>query len=54
MLECAIKAVEARVKAGDTLEQAIAKKPLTPWKAFAWSFINEDRFTTILYNGLKK
>ncbi len=54
MLEGAIKAVEARIKAKDTLEQAIAKKPLTPWKAFAWSFINEDRFTTILYNGLKK
>ncbi|HOY77767.1 MAG TPA: MBL fold metallo-hydrolase, partial [Hyphomonadaceae bacterium] len=53
MLEGAIKAIEARIKAGDTLEQTIAKKPLTPWKAFAWSFINEDRFTTVLYNGLK-
>jgi len=54
MLEGAIKAVDARIKAGDTLEKAIARKPLTPWKAYAWSFINEDRFTTILYNGLKK
>lgn len=54
MLEGAIKAVEARIKAGDTLEKVIARKPLTPWKAYAWSFINEDRFTTILYNGLKK
>jgi glyoxylase-like metal-dependent hydrolase (beta-lactamase superfamily II) len=54
MLEGAIKAVEARIKAGDTLQQAIAKKPLTPWKDFAWSFISEDSFTTTLYNGLKK
>ena len=54
MLEGAIKAVEARIKAGDTLQQTIAKKPLTPWKSFAWSFISEDSFTTTLYNGLKK
>ena len=54
MLEGAIKAVEARIKAGDTLQQAIARKPLTPWKGFAWSFISEDSFTTTLYNGLKK
>lgn len=53
MLEGAIKAVEARIKAGDTLAQTIAKKPLKPWAAFGWSFINEDSFTTTLYNGLK-
>jgi hypothetical protein len=54
MLEGAIKAVQARIKAGDTLQQAVAKKPLKPWANFAWSFISEDTFTTILYNGLKK
>ena len=54
MLEGAIKAVQARIKAGDTLQQAIAKKPLKPWAGFAWSFISEDAFTTTLYNGLKK
>lgn len=54
MLDGAIKAVEARIKAGDTLEQAIAKKPLKPWAAWSWSFINEDRFVTTLYNGLKQ
>ncbi len=54
MLEGAIKAVEARIKAGDTLQQAIAKKPLKPWAGFGWSFISEDSFTTTLYNGLKK
>jgi glyoxylase-like metal-dependent hydrolase (beta-lactamase superfamily II) len=54
MLEGAIKAVEARIKAGDTLAQTIAKKPLKPWASFGWSFISEDTFTTMLYNGLKK
>lgn len=53
MLDGAIKAVEARIKAGDTLQQTIAKKPLKPWAGFAWSFISEDSFTTTLYNGLK-
>jgi glyoxylase-like metal-dependent hydrolase (beta-lactamase superfamily II) len=54
MLEGAIKAVEGRIQAGDTLQQAIARKPLKPWASFAWSFISEDTFTTILYNGLKQ
>jgi cyclase len=54
MLEGAIKAVQARIKAGDTLQQAIARKPLKPWASFGWSFISEDTFTTTLYNGLKK
>jgi cyclase len=54
MLEGAIKAVEARIKVGDTLQQTIAKKPLKPWAGFAWSFIGEDAFTTTLYNGLKQ
>jgi glyoxylase-like metal-dependent hydrolase (beta-lactamase superfamily II) len=54
MLDGAIKAVEARIKAGDTLQQTIAKKPLKPWAGFAWSFISEDAFTTTLYNGLKQ
>lgn len=54
MLEGAIAAVDARIKAGDTVEQAIAAKPLKPWSSFAWSFISEDSFTRTLYNGLKK
>jgi cyclase len=53
MLEGAIAAVEKRIKAGDTLEQAVKAKPLKPWAAFAWAFISEDTFTTILYTGLK-
>lgn len=54
MLDGAIKAVEGRIKAGDTLQQAIVRKPLKPWANFAWSFIGEDAFTTTLYNGLKQ
>lgn len=54
MLEGAIAAVDARIKAGDTLEKTIAARPLKPWSAFAWSFISEDSFTRTLYNGLKK
>lgn len=54
MLDGAIKAVDARIKAGDTLEQTLAKQPLKPWASFAWSYINEKSFTTTLYNGLKK
>lgn len=54
MLEGAIAAVDARIKAGDTLEKTIAARPLKPWSAFAWSFISEESFTRTLYNGLKK
>jgi cyclase len=54
MLEGAIKAVRGRIQAGDTLSQAVAKKPLKPWSSFAWSFISEDTFTTMLYNDLRK
>lgn len=54
MLEGAINAVDKHVKRGDTLEKTLAAKPLKPWASFAWSFIPEDRFTTVLYNGLKK
>lgn len=54
MLEGAIAAVDARIKAGDTLEKTIAARPLKPWSNFAWSFISEESFTRTLYNGLKK
>ena len=54
MLEGAIAAVDARIKAGDTLEKTIAARSLKPWSAFAWSFISEESFTRTLYNGLKK
>lgn len=53
MLEGAIKAIDARIKAGDTLEKTLAARPLKPWSNFAWSFISEESFTRTLYNGLK-
>lgn len=54
MLEGAINAVDKHIKRGDSLEKTLAAKPLKPWASFAWSFIPEDKFTTVLYNGLKK
>lgn len=49
-------AVEALVKQGKTLEQTIAAKPLTPWtpRFGKGGFINEDAYTTVIYNELKK
>src|SRR5690606_11614674 len=44
MLDGAIKAVEARIRAGDTLQQAVARKPLQPWSGYAWTVISEDSF----------
>ena len=49
----AFAAVEKHVKAGDSLQNTLAAKPLKPWSKWAWSFISEDSFTTTLYNGLK-
>jgi len=54
MLEGAIAAVDARIKAGDTIAKAVAARPLKPWANFAWSFISEESFTRTLYTGLKK
>jgi len=54
MLDGAMKAVEAEVKKGRTLQQVIAAPPLKPWANYAWSFISEESFTTTLYNGLKQ
>jgi cyclase len=53
MLEGAIAAVDAHIKAGDSLEKTIAARPLKPWAGFAWNFISEESFTRTLYNGLK-
>lgn len=54
MLEGAINAVDARIKAGDSLEKTLAARPLKPWASYAWSFISEESFTRTVYNGLKK
>ncbi len=49
-------AVEALVKQGRTLEQTVAAKPLAPWtpRFGKGGFINEDAYTTVIYNELKK
>ncbi|MEQ1779776.1 MAG: MBL fold metallo-hydrolase [Hyphomonadaceae bacterium] len=49
-------AVEALVKAGKTLEETVAAKPLAQWtpRFGKGGFINEDAYTTVIYNELKK
>lgn len=50
-------AVDALVKQGKTLEQTIAAKPLAPWNARfggPGGFINDDAYTTVIYNELKQ
>jgi glyoxylase-like metal-dependent hydrolase (beta-lactamase superfamily II) len=50
-------AVDALVKQGKTLEETVAAKPLAPWNARfiqAGAFINDDAYTTVIYNELKK
>jgi len=56
MHEGARKAVEARVKAGDTLEKAVAAKPLKEWTSHFGGpgvFITDDAYVTVIYNELK-
>jgi cyclase len=48
-------AVDAQVKAGKTLEQAIAAKPLAQWTPrFGTQAGSDDTYVTIIYNELKK
>lgn len=50
-------AVDAQVKAGKTLEQTIAAKPLAQWTprfGATGSFITDDAYVTVIYNELKK
>lgn len=57
MHEGARAAVEAQIKAGKTLEQTVAAKPLAQWTprfGAAGSFITEDAYVTVIYNELKK
>ena len=48
-------AVDALVKQGKTLEQTLAAKPLAQWtpRFGQGGFINEDAYTTVIYNELK-
>jgi cyclase len=50
-------AVEAQVKAGKTLEQTIAAKPLAQWTPRfgpQGGFITDDAYVSVIYNELKK
>jgi cyclase len=48
-------AVDAQVKAGKTLEQAVAAKPLAQWTPrFGSSPGSDDTYVTVIYNELKK
>lgn len=57
MHEGARAAVEAQVKAGKTLEQTIAAKPLAQWTPRfgpQGGFITDDAYVTVIYNELMK
>jgi glyoxylase-like metal-dependent hydrolase (beta-lactamase superfamily II) len=57
MHEGARAAVEAQIKAGKTLEQTIATKPLAQWTprfGAQGGFITDDAYVTVIYNELKK
>lgn len=50
-------AVEALVKSGKTLQEAVAAKPLAKWTprfAGPGGFISDDAYVTVIYNELKK
>lgn len=48
-------AVQARIDAGDTLEEAVAAKPLAQWDAtYGAGFINSDAFVATIYGELTK
>lgn len=48
-------AVDAQVKAGKTLEQTVAAKPLAQWTSrFGGTAGSDDSYVTVIYNELKK
>ena len=50
-------AVDALVKQGKTLQETVAAKPLAQWNARfngPGGFINDDAYTTVIYNELKR
>jgi glyoxylase-like metal-dependent hydrolase (beta-lactamase superfamily II) len=57
MHEGARAAVAAQIKAGKTLEQTVAAKPLAQWTprfGATGSFITDDAYVTVIYNELTK
>ncbi len=54
-IRAARAAVKARLDAGDTLEQAVAAKPLAQWDAtYGSGFIDSDTFVATIYGELTK
>ena len=46
-------AVQAEIDAGKDIEAVLDAAPLTPWvEDWAWGFINEARFTRLIFADL--
>ena len=55
MLEGTMAAVQAEIDAGKDIEAVLDAAPLTPWvEDWAWGFINEARFTRLIYADLSQ
>ncbi|MHA7856967.1 MAG: MBL fold metallo-hydrolase [Henriciella sp.] len=55
MLDGTTAAVQAEIDAGKDIEGVLDAAPLTPWvEDWAWGFINEARFTRLIYADLSQ
>lgn len=53
MLQGTMAAVQSEIDAGKDIEAVLDAAPLTPWvKDWAWAFINEARFTRLIFADL--
>ena len=53
MLEGTMAAVQAEIDLGKDIEAVLDAAPLTPWvEDWAWGFIDEARFTRLIYSDL--
>ena len=53
MLDGTVSAVQAEIDAGKDIEAVLDAAPLTPWvEEWAWGFIDEARFTRLIYGDL--
>ena len=53
MLQGTMAAVQAEIDAGKDIEAVLDAAPLTPWiEDWAWGFINEARFTRLIFADL--
>jgi len=53
MLDGAMAAVQSEIDAGKDIEAVLDTAPLTPWvEDWAWGFINEARFTRLIFADL--